>query len=130
MKWILNLRIGTKLASASMLAALLVGAMIASQMTGNATVSRSYRSGLEQQTIARDAVDAKASIRGMQTGVRDLRLANAPADMQKASDYLGARLKSVHQFADEMLGLTHSSENRVRIDKMKSLAANYAKEVQ
>ena len=125
-----DLRIGTKLALASMFAVLLVGAMIASQMIGNASVSRTHKAALEQQTIARDAVDAKASIRGMQIGVRDIRLANAPADMQKASDYLGARLKSVHHFADEMLGLTHSSENRVRIDKVKSLAANYAKEAQ
>src|SRR5438128_4604412 len=130
MKWILNLRIGTKLASASMLAALLVGAMIASQMTGNATVRRSYRSGLEQQTIARDAVDAKASIRGMQTGVRDLRLANAPADMQKASEYLAARLKSVQKFTDEMISLSHSAENRARIEKLKSRADAYAKGAQ
>jgi methyl-accepting chemotaxis protein len=126
MKSILNLRIGTKLALASALAVLLVGSMIVSQIIGNASVSRTNKAALEQQTIARDAVDAKASIRGMQIGVRDLRLANTPADMQKASDYLGSRLKSVHRFADEMLGLTHSSENRARIEKLKSLAASYA----
>src|SRR5256714_5160254 len=130
MKWILNLRIGTKLAAASMLAALLVGSMIASQMIGNATVKRTYESALEQQTIARDAVDAKASIRGMQTGVRDLRLANAPADMQRASEYLAARLKSVHKFADEMLKLSHSAENRTRVEKIKSRASDYAKGAQ
>jgi methyl-accepting chemotaxis protein len=127
MKWILNLRIGTKLATASMLAALLVGSMIASQMIGNATVSRTYRSALEQQTISSDAVDAKASIRGMQVGVRDLRLANVAADMQKAAEYLAARLKSVHKFADEMLRLSHSAENRARIEKIKSRADEYAK---
>ena len=130
MKWILNLRIGTKLAIASMLAALLVGAMIASQMMGNATVKHSFQSSLEQQTIARDAVDAKASIRGMQTGVRDLRLANAPADMQKASEYLASRLRSVHKFADEMLKLSHSAENRARIQKIKARADEYAKGAQ
>ena len=48
-----------------------------------------------QQTIARDAVDAKASMRGMQIGIRDLRLANSAADLQKANDYLAARLKSL-----------------------------------
>jgi methyl-accepting chemotaxis protein len=127
MKWILNLRIGTKLATASMLATLLVGSMIASQMIGNATVSRTYRSALEQQTISSDAVDAKASIRGMQVGVRDLRLANVAADMQKAAEYLAARLKSVHKFADEMLRLSHSAENRARIEKIKSRADEYAK---
>ena len=36
--------------------------------------------------------------RGMQVGVRDLRLANNAADMQKANDYIAARLKSVEPF--------------------------------
>jgi methyl-accepting chemotaxis protein len=126
MKWILNLRIGTKLATASMLAALLVGAMIASQMIGNAGVSRTYRSALEQQTIARDAIDAKAAMRSMQIGVRDVRLANATADLQKALDSLAAGLKAVNKHADEMLRLSHSSENRARIEKLNSLAGKYA----
>ena len=127
MKSILNLRIGTKLAAASMITGLLVGAMIASQIIANSTVRRTNQSMLEQQLLARDAVDAKASIRGMQIGVRDLRLANAPADMQRASEYLAARLKSVHTFADEMLRLSRSAENRARIEKIKSRASEYAR---
>ena len=110
--WILNMRIGTKLAVASMLAALLVASMIASQVIGNATVARTFQSALEQQTIARDGIDAKASIRGMQIAVRDLRLANAPADMEKAADYMAARLKSVNSFADEMIKLSSSADIR------------------
>jgi len=127
MKWILNLRIGTKLATASMLAALLVGSMIASQIIGNAGVSRTYRSALEQQTIARDAIDAKAAMRSMQLGVRDIRLANAAADLQKAKDLLASGLKAVNKHADEMLKLSHSAENRARIEKLSSLAGNYSK---
>jgi len=69
-----DLRIGTKLAITCALSILLVGLMIFSQISGNATVNKAIQSANDEQTLARDAVDLKASIRGMQTGVRDLRL--------------------------------------------------------
>ena len=125
-----NLRIGTKLLITSVLGILLVGAMMASQIYGNAGVRRANQSAAVEQAIAHDAIDAKASLRGMQIGVRDIRLANTPADMQKANGYLAERLKSVDKFADEMLKLSHSGENRVRIEKLKGLAASYFKETQ
>jgi methyl-accepting chemotaxis protein len=125
-----NLRIGTKLLITSALGVLLVGSMIVSQIYGNAGVRQTYQSAIVQQTIMHDAIEAKASLRGMQIGVRDVRLANTPADMQKANGYLAERLTSVNKFADEMLKLSHSSENRTRIEKLKGLAANYLKETQ
>jgi methyl-accepting chemotaxis protein len=125
-----NLRIGTKLAIASALSILLVGLMIFSQIAGNATVSKTNQSAIAQQTIERDAIDAKASIRGMQIGVRDVRLAGAPENLQKASDNIAAQLKSVNGLADEMLKLSHSVENRGRIEKLKGMAGDYAKGAQ
>jgi methyl-accepting chemotaxis protein len=125
-----NLRIGTKLAITSALGVLLVGCMIASQIYGNASVRQTYQGAIVQQTIMHDAIEAKASLRGMQIGVRDVRLANTPADMQKANDSLAERLASVNKFADEMLRLSHSSENRARIEKLKALAADYVKGTQ
>jgi methyl-accepting chemotaxis protein len=83
-----------------------------------------------QQTIARDAVDAKASIAGMQTAVRDVRLANNPAELQKANDSLAARLKSASHLSDEMLKLSKSAENRARIEKLKARAADYVNNTQ
>ena len=116
---VLNLSIGVKLGITSVLAVALVSAMVWSQLHGNTTARNLDLQKTDQQTITRDAVDAKASIRGMQMGVRDIRLANAPADMQRANDYLAARLKSVQRFVDEMLKLSRSAENRARIEKMK-----------
>jgi len=104
---ILNLSIGAKLGIASGLGVLLVVVMVVSQMRANAAMRDADVRKSAQQTIARDGVDAKASIRGMQTGVRDLRLASSAADLQKANDYLAARLKSVNRFADEMLQLSY-----------------------
>jgi methyl-accepting chemotaxis protein len=127
LRLIQNLRIGTKLAVASVFSILLIGGMIFAQMTGNAAVSKATETANQQQTIARDAIDTKASIRGMQTGARDIRFAGNLAELQKAADYVAARLKSVNGFTDEMLKLAHSPENRDRIAKVKSLSADYLK---
>ncbi|MCK1637106.1 HAMP domain-containing protein [Bradyrhizobium sp. 157] len=128
-RFILNLSIGAKLGIASGLGVLLVGTMVIIQMRANTANRDADARKSVQQTIARDAVDAKASIRGMQIGVRDLRLVNNPADMQKATDYLAARFKSVNRFADDMLNVS-SAENRARIEKLKSRSADYAKGAQ
>src|SRR5687768_16970508 len=90
---ILNLSIGAKLGISSALGILLVVTMVVSTMRANTTTRDLDARKAALQTIARDAVDAKASLRGMQIGVRDTRLANTPADLQKASDYLISRFK-------------------------------------
>jgi methyl-accepting chemotaxis protein len=125
-----NLRIGTKLAIASVLGILLVALMILSQLAGNAAVRKGNDSAMEQQAITRDAIDVKASIRGMQIGVRDLRLAGSAENLKKAGDYITSRQKSLDRFADEMLKLVHAQESRERIGKLKSMADSYAKEAQ
>src|SRR5205823_6844 len=129
-RFILNLSIGAKLGIASGLGVLLVATMVISQMRANTAMHDLDIRMSGQQTIARDAVDAKASLRGMQIGIRDLRLANSLADMQKANDYIAARLKSVNHFADEMLRLSKSPENRARIEKLNAKAGDYAKGAQ
>jgi methyl-accepting chemotaxis protein len=123
---VLNLPIGAKLGIASGLGILLVVAMMITQSQGNIEIRDADARKSAQQTIARDTVDFKASMRGMQIGVRDLRLATSPTDLQKASDYLASRLKSANQFADDILKLSHG-ENRARIEKLKTIAADYAR---
>src|SRR6478672_13817809 len=103
-----NLRIGTKLAITSLLSILLIAGMLFAQITGNAASRKANDVAISQQTVAKDAIDAKASARGMEAGVRDLRLATNAADLQKASDYLAARVKSVHGFSEEMLKIVRT----------------------
>src|SRR6266850_2202260 len=126
-RFLLNLSIGAKLGIASGLGVLLVATMVIVQIRSNAAMRDLDARMAGQQTIARDAVDAKASIGGMQTAVRDLRLANNPADLQKATDTLAARLKSTTHLSDEMLKLSKSAENRARIEKLKTRAEDYSK---
>jgi methyl-accepting chemotaxis protein len=129
-RFLLNLSIGAKLGIASGLGVLLVATMVIVQIRSNAAMRDLDARMAGQQTIARDAVDAKASIRGMQTGVRDLRLANSAADMQKATDYIATRLKSVNKFSDEMLKLSKSAENRARIENLRTKSGDYSKGAQ
>jgi methyl-accepting chemotaxis protein len=130
MKMFADLRIGTKLAITSVLSILLIAMMIFGQMSGNAAVRRMNENAIAQQILARDAVEAKASIRGMQIGVRDFRLARLPADLQKANEYIAARQKSATEFADSMLKLSKSAENHERIEKIKTLVGDYARRAQ
>ncbi|MCK1300080.1 methyl-accepting chemotaxis protein [Bradyrhizobium sp. 24] len=125
-----NLRIGTKLGIASALSILLVGLMIYTQMSGNLAVKRANQTATEQQTIALTAAEAKAAQRGMQIGLRDMRLANGPESFKAASEYLAARVTRAHGFADAMLKLSHSPENRGRMEKLKGGIGEYAKGAQ
>jgi hypothetical protein len=102
-RFVLNLSIGAKLGIASGLGVLLVATMVTVQIRSNAAMRDLDVRMAGQQTIARSAAEAKASIRGMQIGIRDLRLASSAADMQKANDYVAARLKAANRFSDEML---------------------------
>ncbi len=127
---LLNLSIGAKLGIASGLGVLLVATMVIVQIRSNAATRELDAHMAGQQTIARDAVEAKASIAGMQVGLRDIRLANSPAELQKANDNVAARVKSASHFGDEMLKLSKSPENHARIEKLKARAAEYSKGAQ
>ncbi|OKO83185.1 chemotaxis protein [Bradyrhizobium sp. NAS80.1] len=126
MSRIINMRIGTKLAFAAVLSILLIGAMIVVQTSGNGAVRHANQLANSQQMSARDAVDAKASIRAMQIAVRDIRLASNLADLQKAREFLEERRKSAIGFVDAILKVTTSGENSDRATRMKVLVGDYA----
>jgi methyl-accepting chemotaxis protein len=125
-----NLRIGTKLAITSVVSILLIAMMIFGQMSGNAAVRKRNESAVDQQTIGNDALAIKASIRGMQIGVRDISLARTAADMQKANEFIAARQKSAMESTEAMLRLSKSAESRERIEKITTLAGDYARQAQ
>src|SRR5215813_10772978 len=110
-----NLRIGTKLALTSALSILLVGVMIFGQMHGNAALRQVSEAITQQNALARFAIEAKASVRGMMIGVRDIRLSRNSADLQSAQDYLDARYKAAQSHVAETLKLSKSPENHARI---------------
>src|SRR4051812_3556481 len=125
-RMIMNLKIGTKLAIASVMSILLVGGMIYMQMTGNAAVRTANEGVIRLQTVLHNMVDAKASVRGMQIGVRDLRLAGSADALQKAVDYLSARQKSGDRFAEDVQKMSRNPEQLQRIEKFRTFIGDYA----
>jgi len=117
---IVNLRIGTKLAIASGIGILLVATMIASQITGNSGVKGANENALRTQNTAYQSAEAKASIRGMQVGMKDLRLAANADDVKKALDYMTTREHSAHKFIDGMTKLTRMQEQQDRLKQLKA----------
>ncbi|WP_441258916.1 methyl-accepting chemotaxis protein [Bradyrhizobium sp. 521_C7_N1_3] len=127
MMFIQNLRIGTKLAITSALTIGLVTLMIFLQMSGGAEVQKLSNAASAQQAIAQNAAEAKASVRGMQIGIRDILTSSSSAEMQKAATYFNDRLTAALKFSGEMAKLSHSPENHKRIDRLTVLIGNYQK---
>ncbi|MBR0712000.1 methyl-accepting chemotaxis protein [Bradyrhizobium liaoningense] len=127
MSFIQNLRIGTKLAVTSALTIALVALMLFLQMNGGTEVQRLSNAASGQQAIAQNAAEAKASVRGMQIGIRDILTSSSPAEMQKAVTYFGDRKTSVLQSAGEMAKLSHSPESHKRIDRLTVLIGNFSR---
>ncbi|HYM35863.1 MAG TPA: hypothetical protein VET48_10735, partial [Steroidobacteraceae bacterium] len=116
-----NIRIGTKLSIMSGLGILLVISMVGAAMHSNSTVKQANEAANMQQNLARDIIDAKASIRGMQTGVRDIRLTTTTESLQAALKYLEARRSSAAGFVESNLPKVRVPENRERLEKVKAL---------
>jgi len=127
MSFIQNLRIGTKLAITSLLTIALVALMIVLQMDGGAEVQKLSNGASEQQAIAQNAAEAKASVRGMQIGIRDILTSASPAEMQKAVTYFNDRQTAALKFSSEMARLSHSQDNQKRIERLTTLIGGFQK---
>src|SRR5262245_14187425 len=99
---LLNTGIGLKLGFFSGLAILTVVGMIATMLRGDATVQRANERASVQQTIVKDAIEAEVSVRGMQVGVRDLRLARSNADIDRARESIATHQKSATSLVEQM----------------------------
>jgi methyl-accepting chemotaxis protein len=123
---IVNLRIGTKLAITSGIGIALICAIIASQLYSNTHVKAASELALRRQTIAFNIAETRASLRGMQLGVRDLRLARNADDVKKAAEYLVDRQKNGLKWLDTALALVAVPEQQARLNQVKSLMDQYA----
>ncbi|MCK1473549.1 HAMP domain-containing protein [Bradyrhizobium sp. 197] len=130
MMFIQNLRIGTKLAITSALTLALVALMILLQMSGGAEVQKLSNGASGQQAVAQNAAEAKASVRGMQIGIRDILTSGSPTEMQKATSYFNDRQTAALKFSGEMARLSQSPENHKRIDRLTVLIGNFQKGAQ
>ncbi len=127
-----NIRIGTKLMAMSAISILLVIGMVGGQYLSNLTLKDELAATERRNTIVADSLDAKASMRGMQVGVRDLRLANTSEQLDKANKYLASRHESVSKFLAQTIQLTVAKDNLDRFTAAKDISERYyaaAKEI-
>ena len=122
-----NLRIGTKLAITSALAILLVAGMVYLQVTGGQHFSAANARAVQQLTLVQNAAEAKASVRGMQLGIREILLSTTAAEMQKANEYFADRTTAALKFQGEMARLSKSAENGERIKRFEVLIGDLRK---
>jgi hypothetical protein len=66
-----NLSIGSKLVATAGLGIALSAGMIATTLTGNSSVRGAIAETMAGESIAQAASDSRASIRGLQVGLRD-----------------------------------------------------------
>jgi methyl-accepting chemotaxis protein len=118
-------RIGAKLAALSVIGILMVAIMLLIVLYGGQVIGDRSNLLKNELIVSRDIIDAKASLRGMQIGVRDLRLATSPEEVAKAVDYLSARHHSVISFLDEANNGLKSHADRDRVQGLKTLSENY-----
>jgi methyl-accepting chemotaxis protein len=126
----LNLRIGTKLALTSCLTLLLVAAMVALEIWGNSSVVQSNTTANMQQDVARGALSAKATIRALQLGVSELRLARTPTDVQKAMDRIATQQEAAAGIIEPLIAKASVSENRDRLKKITELIDGFVERAQ
>jgi len=125
-----NLSIGTKLIVTSALGILLMAGMITTVMMGNTGVQGAVSDTTKQASVSQAAADARGSLRGMEIGLRDMRLALSLDASQKSMDFFHERQKSANGFIDFLLKSATAKDDQDRIAKVKALTDKYAAEVE
>jgi methyl-accepting chemotaxis protein len=125
-----NLSIGTKLIITSGLGVMLMAGMIMVMMIGNSTIKGAIEDTTAQATISQSASDLRGSVRGLEIGLRDMRLSLALDASQKAMEYFHERQKSANNTIDFLLRSAKDDQSRELVKKVKVLVDQYAAEVE
>jgi hypothetical protein len=125
-----NLSIGTKLIVTSVLGIVLMGGMMTAVMIGNASIRAAVDDASLQSSLSETASEARASIRGLQIGLRDMRLALSLDTSQKAMEFFHERQKAANGFVDLLLSGLKAADNLERMKKVKTLTNQYVAEVE
>ena len=122
-------RISTRLAAISVVG---VTFMLITALTGyfiGSAVDDAVSQGRIQQDISRQMVETKAAVRGMQIGVRDLRLAKTAQERGDSNDYIAQRHASAVRYLDGAMADMKVQANIDRATKIKALLQDYMQEV-
>lgn len=122
-----TLKIGTKLALMSGLGIVLVAGMIGSAMYGNSQVATSMAESTWQQQTGTQFTELMVDIRAAQLAVAQAQLAGNEDELKRATDLLERRSKTTLALFDTLIQRAKIPENRARVEKLKTLYADYLK---
>ncbi|WP_441351320.1 MULTISPECIES: methyl-accepting chemotaxis protein [unclassified Tardiphaga] len=127
MRFLNDIRIGTKLSIASALGLGLIATLIYVEMTGLASIQKSFARAITQEKVAQAAVELKASVRGMAIVFRDIHLARSVDAIEKANEYFVARHASATKYNEFMRKNALSTENQSLVVKISEDLVAYTK---
>jgi methyl-accepting chemotaxis protein len=120
-----KLSISTKLTIIPVVAMAMVVGMAIGQVMGNAQSDYAQAAATREQSIAYEAAETKASIRGMMIGLRDIQIAKNDKDLKAASDHVGARHAAADRFIGQMLEKATHPESRRNLEMLKGEVSEY-----
>jgi methyl-accepting chemotaxis protein len=118
-------RIGNKLGLVGLFGIALSGGMVVNQIISEKVVITANKFASDQQQITDHALEANIALRRMQLAVRDIRLAQTPADVEKNLKLLGEADARSSKKIDAAIERATKPDNRERFQTIKSLAGEY-----
>jgi methyl-accepting chemotaxis protein len=117
--------IRTKLALWAGLGVLLVAGMLAEQQIGDRYAARERAVANAKQLAAIEALHAAKDLGAMQLELREMRLAIAPSETDRALERLHVAAASGAQHIQTAVGLTYDPSDKQGLDKIAGLAHDY-----
>jgi methyl-accepting chemotaxis protein len=117
--------IRTKLAIWAALGVLLVAGMLAEQQIGDRWAAHQRAIAQNKQLAAVEALRAAKDLGNMQIAMREMRLAIAPADIDRALAQLRADAASAAHHVDTAVSLSDEPAEKQQLQKISALAADY-----
>ena len=117
--------IRTKLAIWAVLGVLLVAGMLAEQQIGDRWAGEQLAIAQNRQLAAVEALRAAKDLGNMQVEMREMRLAIAPSDIDRALQRLRAAAAAAGQHIATAIGLTDELSTRQQLQKIGTLSNDY-----
>ena len=118
--------IRTRLAVWAGVAVVLVTAMLIEQQYSDHSVGLQRDAADSRQLAAFEALRAADNLRSMQIETREMRLAIAPSEVDRALNRLQAANAAAAGHIEAALAITHEPADQERLNKLAALVKNYA----
>jgi methyl-accepting chemotaxis protein len=118
-------RIGNKLGLAGAVGVLLSIGMVTNQTVTESSVNAANQVAERQQGVADHTLATEVGMGEMQIGLRDVRLAKTPAEVEKGAATFRKAMTAGQKEIDAALALVMKPESKARLQKIKSLIGDY-----